>query len=37
MTTMEMETIIEKASDLSLISDILYIPIHRVYSQSEPC
>lgn len=37
MTTMEMETIIEKASDLSLISDIFYIPIHRVYSQSEQC
>lgn len=36
MTTMEMETIIEKASDL-LISDIFYIPIHTLSQNSVKC
>lgn len=38
MTTMETETIIEKASDLSLISDIFMHPHSScVYSPSEQC
>lgn len=37
MTTMEMETIIEKASDLLLISDIFYIPIHTLSQNSVKC